>query len=108
MKLYAPTQILRVTLDQNLRPVLEAQDEALLPQHAFRDVFFAVPTGPRVFLTTASPTDVGPDFIYKLPPFPPGATFPIKLLPNQRLFGACESSNVQFALTVHYVVDGAL
>jgi hypothetical protein len=102
--LVAPTQFLRVTVQDSFREVLAPCSFA-----CERRVVAIVPEGPTLFFDLdKSPEDVGPDRTYKAPPFEGGKPIPFALQPHQRMIAAAERGIVTFTLIIehHALKDG--
>lgn len=79
---YKPTQIMRLTLTQEVRVVLEPELGA--PAGSYRQVQVMIPASPKVYLALdVDPKTLGLNRNYKLPVAPPGAFLSFTLLPEQ-------------------------
>jgi hypothetical protein len=93
-----PTQMLRRTLTQEVRIILEPAQAGVM-----RRVQVLVPDSPKVSMALdKTPQELGFNREYKLPVMPPGAQITFDLLPQQFLVGVCGSGYAEVSLIVEY------
>jgi len=96
------TEILRATVTQEIRCILEAESGAA--QESVRRVQVLIPMEPKTYLSAVQDADqvFGTDRVYKMPVAPPGAAIIFWLRPNQALFACSDSENSQMSIVVEY------
>lgn len=106
MHLRKPTRMLRTTVDQQIRVILEPETGVTAhPQYgrAIRTVQLLVPESPRVMAgLDVAPEAVGPNREYKLPVMPPGQTIQFTLLPEQFLVAGANEAFAECSVIVEY------
>ena len=115
-----PTQLLRVTVSQELQPILLAEEG--VPEGAYRKVTIFTPQSPVIHLTldtggvpsppsansknpATTPLKVGPNRDYKTPPLSVDASLSFCLLPQQQVFAQAEQGGgfAVLAVLVEYM-----
>lgn len=108
------TEIVRVTVSQEIREILGAEEGA--PPGSYREVQILIPESPPTFVALGDarrqPNNLGLEAglnrTYKLPPIPTGTTIVVRLLPEQTIWAAAKSQTSQMSLIIEYLPgDGA-
>jgi hypothetical protein len=103
MRLRKQTEILRCTVTQEIRQILEPELPEP-PDGCYRHVQILVPPSPKIYVTTDQDAakKFGPNRNYKMPVCPPGAQISMDLMPGQVLFAVAESAYAEVSLVVEY------
>jgi hypothetical protein len=105
MRIRRPTELKRVTASQELEEVLGPELDA--PPGTYREVQILTPANPAMVFTLDHPTpgEAGLNRKYDLPPFPPDQRIPLKLLPEQRIYGAAETGKAHALFVIEYLEE---
>ncbi len=110
MKVRKPTYLGRITVDQQLEMVLDAElgpDGELAPVGTYRSVQILIPNSPQFHWVIDHPTplEAGPNRNYKTTPVPPGAQITFCLQPHQKLYAHVTKGEGFAGIIIEYLEE---
>ena len=105
MKVRKPTYLGRITVDQQLKMVLDAEEDA--PTGTYRSVQLLIPNSPQLHFAIDGPTplEAGPNRNYKTTPVPPGAQITFCLQPEQKLYAQATKGQGFPGIIIEYLEE---